>query len=405
MEILEDNETIKRTTCLYGSEIFDGVRLLERGAVLFNEEGIIEITEGDNIPSAEESFYIKGDKLIMPGLIDIHSDALEKCIEMRPGVYFNATFALQNLDKRLAGCGITTFCHAISFADNELGLRSSERAEKMARLVRLYSATPYSSIKHKVHARYEIGSNHGQKILIKLLGEKLVDTISFMDHTPGQGQFKTVQSYIDYYGSSYRLSREEIISIARQKKRTREFNWESALSLAKLIHEERLPFLSHDDDTPDKVSIVQQLGVSASEFPVTIEAAKAAKSKNMHVFMGAPNILRGQSANGHLRALDTIAAGLCDGLVSDYYPECLIQAPFIASRECSLSLHETLKLVTSNPGTYLMPEGGAGLIKPGFPADLIVIDTAGPWPQVLQTWVSGRCVYSSNNNDIECLSY
>jgi alpha-D-ribose 1-methylphosphonate 5-triphosphate diphosphatase len=391
---------MEKTFCLYGGSIFDGERLYPKGAVLFNEEGIIQIKEGDDIPSAGDSFNVHG-QLIAPGLVDLHSDALEKCIEMRPGIYFSAEFALQNLDRRLSAFGITTFCHAVSFADNELGLRSSEKAEDLVRLIRLYSQTSKTTVRHMVHARYEIGSMRGLEILMRLLDERLLDAVSFMDHTPGQGQFKTIQSFVEYYGGTYKLSREEIICMVDQKKRTREIGWEKIVDLALRIREDRLPFLSHDDDSPEKVALVKELGVSASEFPVTIEAAGAAKARRMKVFMGAPNLIRGQSTNGHLKALDTITRGVCDGLVSDYYPECLIQAPFIASRECSLGLQETLKLVTSNPGAYLMPEGGAGRIVCGAPADLTVIDNAEPWTQIVQTWVSGRCVYNSNIENVE----
>jgi len=59
---------------------------------------------------------------------------------MRPGVMFDALFALQNLDHRLAACGITTFCHAVSFADSELGLRSATEAERLARLLSLFNS-------------------------------------------------------------------------------------------------------------------------------------------------------------------------------------------------------------------------------------------------------------------------
>ena len=391
---------MEKTICLYGGSVFDGERLYPKGAVLFSEEGIIRVIEGDDIPPADDSFNVHG-QLIAPGFVDLHSDALEKCIEMRPGIYFDAGYSLLNLDRRLASCGITTFCHAISFADNELGLRSSEKAESLVRLVRQYSQGRKATVRHTVHARYEIGSMRGLEILMRLLDERLIDAVSFMDHTPGQGQFKTIQSFVDYYGGTYKLSREEIICMVDQKKRTREIGWEKVVDLALRIREDRLPFLSHDDDSAEKVVLVKELGVSASEFPVTIEAAGAAKARRMKVFMGAPNLIRGQSTNGHLKALDTITRGVCDGLVSDYYPECLLQAPFTASKKYNLDLEETMKLVTSNPGDYLNQGTGAGRLVSGATADLAAIDHFGPWARIAQTWVSGRCVYNSNQEMVE----
>jgi alpha-D-ribose 1-methylphosphonate 5-triphosphate diphosphatase len=128
-----------------------------------------------------------------------------------------------------------------------------------------------------------------------------------------------------------------------------------------------------------------------------MDAVEKAKQNQMKVFMGAPNLIRGFSSNGNLRALDIVAHGACDGLVSDYYPECLVQAPFIASKSLSLNLNHTLPLVTSQPGSYLKTHSERGLLVPGAPADLIVVDTSGLWTSVTQTWVGGVRVYSSRS--------
>jgi len=393
----------KRNTCLYGGPIFDGERLLEKGSILFSKEGIVQVLEGDDIPSARNSFNVHG-RLIAPGLVDLHSDALEKCIEIRPGVYFDAEFALQNLDRRIVSCGITTFCHALSFADNELGLRSSERAESMVRLIRHYSQSRKSAVRHMVHARYEIGAKHGSEVIQRLLDERLIDAVSFMDHTPGQGQFKTLESFINYYAGTYKLTRKEILCMVDHKKKTREPGWDKAMDLASRIRKEHLPFLSHDDDSLEKVALLKEIGVTASEFPVCMEAAQAAKKFNMKVFMGAPNLIRGCSSNNHLKASDALEAGMCDALVSDYYPECLLQAPFTASKKYNINLYETLKLVTSTPGDYLKQRIKAGRLIEGTPADLIIVDHAEPWTRIAQTWVSGRCVYNSNLERVESSS-
>jgi len=385
---------MKKSICLYGGPVFDGEQLYPNGAVLFNEEGIVAVTEGNDSPLADISFNVHG-RLIAPGMVDLHSDALEKCIEIRPGVYFDAEFALQNLDRRIVSCGITTFCHALSFADNELGLRSSERAESQVRLIHQYSKSNKSTVRHRVHARYEIGTRHGAEIIKRLLDERLIDAVSFMDHTPGQGQFRTLESFINYYVGTYKLTRKEVLQMVDRKKRTRELGWDKAMHLASRIRQYDLPFLSHDDDSVEKVVLLKQIGVTASEFPVCIEAVKAAKNLEINVFMGAPNLIRGCSSNNHLKASDALKSGLCDALVSDYYPECLLQVPFFASKRHPLDLQETLKLVTSNPGDYLKGTMTTGRLTTGAPADLIVIDHSEPWAQVSQTWVSGRCVYNS----------
>src|SRR6202051_3776481 len=61
---------------------------------------------------------------LMPGLIDLHSDAIEKLVEPRPNGHFALPVALEEADWRLAGCGITTEFHALSLDDNEFGVRT-----------------------------------------------------------------------------------------------------------------------------------------------------------------------------------------------------------------------------------------------------------------------------------------
>jgi alpha-D-ribose 1-methylphosphonate 5-triphosphate diphosphatase len=214
-----------------------------------------------------------------------------------------------------------------------------------------------------------------------------------MDHTPGQGQFKTLESYITYKIGTYRVTPDEVTRLAEWKVAQREKGFDHMTRLVETVRKSGLPFLSHDDDTSEKVALVQSLGVSGCEFPVSMEAVKAAKHSNMKVFMGAPNFMRDRSSNGHLKASDALLQGLCDALVSDYYPECLLQAPFLAAGRYSLKLEEALKLVTSTPGDYLDRHQTPGRLAPGGPADLLVIDTSCPWASVVQTWVSGtlRC--------------
>jgi alpha-D-ribose 1-methylphosphonate 5-triphosphate diphosphatase len=385
---------MEKSICLYGGPVFDGKRLLARGTVVFGGNGIIQIIEGSKPWAGKKCINVHG-QLIAPGLVDLHSDALEKCIEMRPGVYFDAEFALQNLDQRIAGCGITTFCHAVSFSEGHVGLRSAQEAENLVRTIRRFCESGNASAKHLVHARLEVGSRDVAARLEKLVEEGLVDLVSLLDHTPGQGQFQTLDAYIRYYVGTYGTDEADITAMARRKREKSKEAWEDVARLTRKVREKNLPLLSHDDDTERKVDHTSGLRVTGSEFPVSLEAARRAKHDGMSVFMGAPNLVRGGSSNDHLAAAETIEAKLCDGLVSDYYPECLIQGPFIAARQLELCLEETLPLVTSGPGGYLNTMCKKGRLIPEGEADLIVIDTSTSWAKVTQAWVDGCCVFRS----------
>lgn len=382
---------MSKTVCLYGGPLFDGQVLHSDAAIVFDRESILEIVSGRKKPAADLHVDVEG-AFILPGLVDLHSDAVEKCVEMRPGVFFDTDFAILNLDRRLAACGITTFCHALSFGQEEAGLRASEAALELVDRIRHFAASEEASLRHKIHGRYEVGTPDAGKTLSHLLEAGFLDMVSVMDHTPGQGQFRTFESYRDYYTRSHGVSEEELFEVARRKNDLRDAGWETMGRMAQQIRSSGLPFMSHDDDTKEKIRLIAELGVSASEFPVSMEAAMAAREEGMKVFMGAPNLFRGKSSSGQLAAADTVAAGLCDGLISDYYPECLLQTPFAAHKKLGIPLEKAFGLVTSGPGSFLDPEGRTGQLRPDGPADLVVVKT-GCLARVRETWVAGRRVY------------
>ena len=382
---------MKKGTCLHGGPVFDGRRLIPDAAVWFDPNGVIAVIEGSQRPPADRMIDVGG-ALIAPGLVDLHCDAIEKCVEMRPGVIFDTDLALFGLDQRLAACGITTFCHALSFADNELGLRSPEEAEKLVARIQHLDRHARCTVRHRIHVRYEIGSERSARAIERLMDAGLVDLLSFMDHTPGQGQFKTLQSYIDFYIRNYQVAEKEVVSMVDRKKNNSRRAWEEAAGLAMRARAAGIPILSHDDDTPQKVALVQKLHAGGCEFPIALDAARAARESGMQVFMGAPNLVRGASTSGHLKAADTIVNGLCDGLVSDYYPECLVQTPFLASDALNVSMPNALRLVTSGPAAFLQDGVTTGRLTPGKSADLVVIDMTHTWKKVQQVWVGGRRV-------------
>jgi alpha-D-ribose 1-methylphosphonate 5-triphosphate diphosphatase len=156
-----------------------------------------------------------------------------------------------------------------------------------------------------------------------------------------------------------------------------------------------IPIVSHDDDTREKVALVQGLHASGCEFPITLDAAREAKARGMQIFMGAPNLLRDASSNGNLKASSAIEAELCTGLVSDYVPESLMHVPFEVHRKLGRDLAYGFRRVTRYPAEFLGAFPSDGRLAPGSAADVIVMDAAPPWRRVRQTWVGGRQVYAA----------
>lgn len=227
---------------------------------------------------------------------------------------------------------------------------------------------------------------------MRLIDKGLVDILSIMDHTPGQGQFKSMESYVKFHADEYAISEQEILKKAEKKLKKNEHAWHMVNKLTKAVSNAEIPLLSHDDDTKGKINLIKKLGVGASEFPVTMEAAMAASNIGIDVFMGAPNLIRNQSTNGNLKASKVIEQDLCTGLVSDYYPESLIQACFMAS-EFTKDIGTALGKVTSGPGNFLNQPGIPGQLVQGSDADIIIVNRQNSWAHVSHTIVRGNTVF------------
>ncbi|SDU26040.1 alpha-D-ribose 1-methylphosphonate 5-triphosphate diphosphatase [Desulfobacula phenolica] len=371
--------------------LFDGFNLYDQGSVLIEGQKIAGVFNGAVCIDDATDIDAQGD-LIMPGLVDLHSDSLERSIEKRKGVFFDIEFALLNLDRQLAACGITTFCHAISFADDELGLRSPKEARNCVQKIKNFNKSEQSLVKHNTHIRYEVGSQKSFHIIKELLNQGMIDIMSVMDHTPGQGQFRSMESYIKFHTTEYYLSQHEILEKAAEKQAENHKSWQMVTKLINMVNAAGIPILSHDDDTRQKIDLIKKLGVSASEFPVTLEAATLAYKSGMDIFMGAPNLIRNQSTNGNLKASDVLKHGFCTGLVSDYYPESLFQAAFIASN-FTTSREKALQTVTSGPGSFLKPTKNVGVLEKGSDADIIIVNQDHSWAHITRSFVRGKSIF------------
>jgi alpha-D-ribose 1-methylphosphonate 5-triphosphate diphosphatase len=334
-------------------------------------------------------------KLLLPGFIDLHSDAIEKEIEPRPRTFFPLDYAVHELDKRLSACGVTTTYHSVSFADGEIGTRSNEMAARVVGEVA--RRAPRLRVRTRVHARFEITDHGAVPVLSELMDRGAVQLLSFMDHTPGQGQFREVTAFKSYYGKVYGKSDEELDAIIASKLRSQR---ESApASVARLLGHARahqVALASHDVDSEEKVRWLRDNGIGITEFPVNMATVRAATGAGVAVMLGSPNVLRGVSQGGNLSAREAIAAGLGDILCSDYAPQTLLHAVLLLDRLGLLPLYRAARLVSLHPARAVGIDGQTGSIEPGKDADLVLVDPGGDLPHVLRTWVGGREVFATS---------
>lgn len=367
-------------------------RAILKGGSLKVEDGLISLVREGGINSSSHRIDASG-LYVMPGFVDIHSDAIEKEIEPRPNALFPARMAAFELDKKVSSCGITTVYHSLSFAEMEIGLRSNNMAASVIEKLNHFSKD--LKTRTRVHARYEITDQAAVPFLEELIKNGQVHLLSIMDHTPGQGQFKEVASFKGYYGRVYQKTDEELDSIILRKLESREKQAESLMHLIDLCRADKIPLASHDDDSPDKISWIKEAGILISEFPVNMEAAASASGEGIHVCLGAPNIIRGNSQAKNLSARDAIRAGYGNIICTDYSPMSLLHALFTIQRLDLLPINEAVNMASINPAMAVGIDQMTGSIEEGKSADLIIVDHQNVVPRIIKTFVSGREVFST----------
>ena len=367
--------------------------VLEDAAVLL-DNGVIAAINPESGHGAQ-TLDLKG-KTLMPGMIDLHCDALEKEVEPRPNVYFPLDFACAQADKRNAAAGVTTVFHALSFANEELGVRNNAFAASVARAVHAWN--PHGLVDNRVHCRYEVTDPAAPEILLKLMENDEMHLLSVMDHSPGQGQFKDITAYRNYLARTYKKIDAELDELLANKLKQSEGTMDRIRTLTEAARERGVSVASHDDDTPEKVKSLSNLGVTISEFPINLESARAAKAHDMHTIFGAPNILRGKSQSNSMRALDAVKEGLADCLCGDYHPATMIAAIFRLPELAGISLSQAVRLVSANPARAA-GLNDRGSIETGKRADLVAVAHINGLPHAAKVWSRGRLAYQASFND------
>jgi len=369
--------------------------ILRSKNVLMNEEFVPAdvVIKGEFIKRIDEYGLNEiaidlGEKKIAPGIVDLHSDAIEKEIEPRYGATFPVELAVAELDKKLSMAGVTTMFHAIGFEENPKKKRSVDLA--IHQIEEINKANDkHLGVDNYVHARFELSSDEAVEPIKDIISKGMVKLVSLMDHSPGQGQFKSLESFKTYYGNYYNLDEEEILKVVDKKLNKNE---EKINDLIAFTKEHNLTLLSHDDDCIEKLDGLLDLGVQISEFPLDLEVAKYAVSKGIATGMGAPNIVRGGSQSGNIAAIELVKEGVCKYLCSDYHPTSMLQAVYRMKDDANLDISKGFSMVTSTPARYANLDD-RGEIKEGKRADIIVVDDT-HIPKVVLTLKDGESIYN-----------
>ncbi len=365
---------------------------LVEGASVVVEGGRIRAIGVDPVPAGGPVHDATG-LLVLPGFVDLHSDALESEIQPRPGGRFPVEMALVELDKRLAACGVTTMFHSLSFsATDKNELRRADVARSV--MLDIHALSPRLTVRNLIHARFEMIDVTCAPLMEALIEEGRVHLFSIMDHTPGQGQFVSMDHFRTYYGTVDHMTAEELETLAERRVQARRgLDLGHVERLTALCRERGVPMASHDDDSVEKVCWVRDIGIRLCEFPVSAEAAQCASTLGLHVLMGAPNILRGSSLTGNLSGRRAVKEGWCDIMVSDYAPSSMLHALFELARLDVAPLNELVNLVSLNPARAVGMDREIGAVRKGYRADLVLVSAGEDVPRIRATFVEGRPVF------------
>lgn len=368
-------------------------RMLDGKTLVLDGDRIHSI--GEEIPPEAGKVIDAHGRFVTPGFFDVHSDKIEQFILPRPTAQFDFELALKECERELLHLGITTIYHSFSLLKDELfgksPLRTRENVEKMAALIRDIHDRNHL-IHHRFHLRIEIDNLDAYDIAKAMIAQGLAHEISFMDHSPGQGQYRNLEIYQKtirkYHGREIEeLGFEKVLEMQRNKKT---LSFEQLKELCRFAHENGVAVASHDDDTLEKLDINREIGVDISEFPINLEAAKYARSLGFATVVGAPNILLGGSHSGNMSAAEAIQAGCADILCSDYYPPAILHSIFAMHLKYGVPLPEMVKKATLNPAVAMGLGQDYGSIEPGKKADLLVIGILDGYPVITHVLVDGR---------------
>lgn len=379
--------------------ILTNARVVTRDAVF---DGTVRVADG-RIAAVERgrsrvagALDCEGD-LLIPGLVELHTDNLERHVAPRPGVVWPSLPALAAHDAQLAAAGITTVLDALAVgADREDGLRRRILAEA-AEAVRTARAAGLLRADHFLHMRLELSDPAVAELFAPFAGDPLVRLVSLMDHTPGQRQWRDLEKYRLFDARIGCWTPAELERwLAERVAQQRRWAGPNRRTLVALCRERDIRMASHDDATPEHVAEAAADGIAIAEFPTTREAAEHARARGMGIVMGAPNIVRGGSHTGNVAAGALAEAGLLDALASDYVPTSLLHGALLLERH-GIALPGAIATVTANPAR-MAGFDDRGEIAPGLRADLVRVGlihaeaAGGSVPFVRTVWREGQRV-------------
>lgn len=369
--------------------------------VLENEvvRGSVELRDGVIANMSDSTSQLPGafdgeNGFLMPGLIELHTDNLEKYFTPRPKVNWPPLSAMSAHDTQLIGSGITTVLDAVALGDYRDGNRQ-ENLDQFINTVAESQKRGLTRAEHRIHLRCEVPHSTTVGLFERYVNMPEVQLVSLMDHAPGQRQFVNLDKYRTYYQGKYNMTDAEM-AVYEKDQVTQSERWskQNRDEITRQCRDLNIPTASHDDATSAHVIESKELGMVIAEFPTTVEAAKRSHELGLKVMMGAPNVIRGGSHSGNVAAHELASLGVLDILSSDYYPVSLLDAVFtlVNDERNNLDVAQAVQLATLNPAQALGLHD-RGVIAEGKRADLVLAHRVDDHQLVSRVWREGKKVF------------
>ena len=360
------------------------------GVVAVQDGVIREIARGTTSASDAQDWH--GDYLL-PGLVELHTDNLEKHLAPRPSVMWNTEAAFVIHDAQVAAAGITTVFDALAIGDrSNVGIRGRALQIECAKAMLKFHDHDLLRAEHLLHLRCEIATEDVVDAFDELRDHALLRLVSVMDHTPGQRQWHDPVQWRRYQERHGKWTDEHASTVLNEltddQHRYARVHRSEIVARCKALG---LPLASHDDTSIEHVLEAVGDGVALAEFPTTLAAAQAARDHDIATIMGAPNVVRGGSHSGNVSALEMARAGLLDILSSDYVPSSLLTATFELVDKVGWSLPQAIRTISSAPAKAAgLTDRGA--IALGLRADFVRVAMSDRLPVPRATFLEGRRV-------------
>lgn len=360
------------------------------GSLAMADGFITDIAQGTSVPKG--AIDMQGDYLA-PGLVELHTDNVERHLEPRPKVSWPFRAAILAHDRELAGAGITTVFDAIRVGSivSDTSAGYPKYARQMTDEILGVRAAGLLRISHHIHLRAEVCSETLVDELDEFSSKDRIGIVSMMDHTPGQRQFIDISKFETYVRGKRKYSDDQwaahiefLYGLQAQLGTKHEA---ATVAAAKRLG---ATLASHDDTTANQVSTSHSYGVQMAEFPTTVAAADACHAHGIATIMGAPNLIRGGSHSGNVAAAELAQMDRLDILSSDYVPAGLLMAA-VQLGDIWGNLARGMRTVTDAPAQVvgLLDRGTLAI---GQRADIIRFDLQDQTPILHETWSAGRRV-------------